>query len=232
MKKIILIIILIACFLICLCACQSSTQQNNENSQDLVEDNGHNITTPPANDAPNDDENTPFDWKAAYLDFIERRELEYDFEYLYALVHIDSDNIPELYAMGTCEADGDLICSYKNGSIIEQPLNRLAGGKYVERSGLFINQNGIMGYYYDNIYKLDDTGFSQILNASHTENYISLSESEYEIVSEYFVDGNHVSKDEYDATVNASIDLSSASYFHEDSVSYDVIKQQIADCES
>ena len=93
-------------------------------------------------------ETTYPDWQTAYLDFIETREREYGresdygFDHRYALVYIDNDDIPELYAMGHCEADGDLICSYKNCRVIEQLLGRTLGGKYVERSGIVINQNG------------------------------------------------------------------------------------------
>lgn len=173
------------------------------------------------------------DWKTAYLDFIESRESEYDFDYRYALVYVDNDDIPELYAMGVCEADGDLICSYKNGCVIEQRLARMLGGKYVERSGIVINQNGHMGQYYDNVYKLDQTGFSLILNASYSERYVPLENSkndDYEIINEYFINGKTVSKDEYNAVINATVDLSQAVEFYENSVSYDVIKQQIEDC--
>ena len=231
MKKIILSILF--CFLICLCACQVPTQQNNENTQDLIEKNSHTTTNPSTNDTQKDDGATFFDWKTAYLDFIERRESDYGFDFRYALVYIDNDDIPELYAMGACEADGDLICSFRNGCMIEQYLSRNAGGKYVERSGIVINQNGHMGQYYDNVYKLDQNGFSQILKASYTEHYVPLENSkndDYEIINEYFINGKTVSKDEYNAAINATVDLSQAVEFYENSVSYDVIKQQIADC--
>ena len=237
MKKIILSILF--CFLICLCACQVPTQQNNENTQDLIEKNSHTTTNPSTNDTQKDDGATFFDWKTAYLDFIERRESEYGresdygFDFRYALVYIDNDDIPELYAMGACEADGDLICSFRNGCMIEQYLSRNAGGKYVERGGIIINQNGHMGRYYDNVYKLDTNGFSQILKASRTERYVPLENSkndDYEIINEYFINGKTVSKDEYNAAINATVDLSQAVEFYENSVSYDVIKQQIADC--
>ena len=169
-----------------------------------------------------------FDWKTAYLDFIESRESEYDFDYRYALVYVDNDDIPELYAMGVCEADGDLICSYKNGCVIEQRLARMLGGKYVERSGIVINQNGHMGQYYDNVYKLDQNGFSQILKASYTERYVTLENGDLEIINEYFIDGKTVSEDEYNNAVNFAVDLSQTMEFYEKSVSYDIIKQQIA----
>lgn len=238
MKKIILslLLVILFCFSMCLCACQVPTQQNDANTQDLIEKNTHSTTEPSANDTPKDDGTTALDWKTAYLDFIECRERDYGKEsdygndFRYALVYIDNDDIPELYAMGTCEADGDLICSYKNGNVIEQHLGRRLGGKYVERSGIIINQNGHMGQYYDNVYKLDQTGFSLILNASYSERYVTLENNDFEIINEYFIDGKTVSKDEYNNAVNSAVDLSQTMEFYENSVSYDVIKQQIEDC--
>lgn len=190
-------------------------------------ENTHNTPNDPLSDDP---EAPRSGWKDAYLNFIERREREYDFDYRYALVYIDHDDIPELYAMGICEADGDLICSYQNDRIVEQRLGRMCGGKYVERSGMIINQNGHMGQYYDNVYRLDDNGFSQILNASHTEHCVPLENSELEMINEYFIDGKAVSKDEYHAAISATVDLAKTVDFYENVVSYDVIKQQIADC--
>jgi len=244
MKKIILSILF--CFLICLCACQVPTQQNNENTQDSIEESSHTTAAPSENDTPKDDEETVLDWKTAYLDYVEKRETQYGkesaygFDFYYALVYVDNDDIPELYAMGAYEADGDLICSYKNGRIIEQGLARTRGGKYVERSGVFVNQNGKQGHYYSIVYQLDETGFSPILNASYTERYVPLENDplegvppegdEYEIIKEYFIDDKSVTKDEYDAAINAYVDLSQTVKFYENSVSYDIIKQQIADC--
>ena len=240
MKKIILslLLVILFCSSMCLCACQVPTQQNDANTQDLIEKNTHTTTEPSANDTPKDDRTTALDWKTAYLDFIECRERDYGKEsdygndFRYALVYIDNDDIPELYAMGTCEADGDIIYSYRHGRMIEQHLARIGGGKCVERSGIFINQNGHMGKYYDNVYKLDENGFSAILNAYYTERLVPFEDDkdEYEIIREYFIEGKTVTKDEYDAAISASVDLSQTVKFYENSVSYDVIKQQIADC--
>ncbi len=235
MKKFSLIMSMtLFCFSICLCACHPSTLQNNVISQDLFQENRNTTVSSSTGNQTNDDGATFLEWKTAYLDFIERRESEYGresdygFDYRYALVYIDNDDIPELYAMGACEADGDLICSYKNGRIIEKRLARMCGGKYVERRGIIINQNGHMGRYYDHVYRLDETGFSQILNASYTERYVPLENDEYEIINEYFIDEKAVSKDEYNDAINNAVDLSQTVEFYENAVPYDVIKQQIA----
>lgn len=234
MKKAFCFLVLLFSVAMLLCACQFPIHYSQQkNTEDSLDDNSNLTTNPDTSTTENDGDGTFLDWKSAYLGFIESRESEYDFDYRYALVYVDNDDIPELYAMGVCEADGDLICSYKNGCLIKQHLGRLFGGKYVERSGIVINQNGHMGQYYDNVYKLDQNGFSQILKASYTKRYVPLENSkndDYEIINEYFINGKTVSKDEYNAAINATVDLSQAVEFYEHSVSYDVIKQQIADC--
>lgn len=170
------------------------------------------------------------EWKIAYLDFIETREREYEYDYLYALAYVDGDGIPELYAMGTCEADGDIVCSYKNGSLIIQPLLRTCGGRYIENGGIIINHNGAMGYYYDSVYRLDGNGFSLILDATYTEGYVPLENDEFEIVTEYFIDDESVTEEEYCTAVSSAAPSSQTVSFYESAVSYDVIRQQIADC--
>ena len=231
MKKVFCFLVLLFSIAVLLCACQVPTHYSQqENTEDSLDENSNLTTNPDTSTTENDGDGTFLDWKTAYLDFIESRESEYDFDYRYALVYVDNDDIPELYAMGVCEADGDLICSYKNGNVIEQHLGRRLGGKYVERSGIVINQNGHMGKYYDNVYKLDQTGFSLILNASYSERYVTLENNDFEIINEYFIDGKTVSEDEYNNAVNSAVDLSQTMEFYEKSVSYDVIKQQIEDC--
>lgn len=226
MKKSIKIIILtmLFCFSICLFSCQAPTQQTNENMKNI------NCTTSETSEINQliIDEADCSDWKTAYLNFIIQRESEYERGFRYALAYIDNDDIPELYIVGICEADGDLVCSYKNGQIIEQNLSRKCGGKYVEKSGLLINQNGHQGRYYDDIYKLDENGFSQILHGTDTEHYTHLGNDDYEILHEYLINDCPVTKDEYEATINACIDLSqTAKLCCEISVSYEVIIQQI-----
>ena len=223
-----------------LCACQVTTQQNDKDllsnsqtgsAQDSLAENSN----PNTSNTKNDIKGTFLNWKSAYLNVIQQREeqkekLGYSYDSHYALVYVDNDDIPELYVHGWSEAEGDLVYSYKNGRLIKQHLGRLFGGKYVERSGIVINQNGHMGQHYDNVYKLDQNGFSQILKASYTERYVTLENGDLEIINEYFIDGKAVSEDEYNNAVNSAVDLSQTMEFYEKSVSYDVIKQQIEDC--
>lgn len=170
------------------------------------------------------EEQTLADCKKAYLDFLKDKKASH---WLFALVFIDNDNIPELYLCGASEAEGDMICSYKNGVVVYQYLGRVGGGKYIERSGDIINQNGHMGRYYDTVYKLSENGFSTILNANYTERYEHIGNEEYNIYREYFIDDTPVSEAEYNNAVNSAFDVSKAVRLDENAVSYDEIMQQL-----
>ena len=164
------------------------------------------------------------DYREAYLDFLKDKKEAYD---SFALVYVDDDDIPELYLSGRSEAEGDTICSLKNGVVVYQHLHRTGGGKYIERSGSMINQNGHMGSYYDTVYKLGENGFSLVLNARYTDKYEHIGNDEYNILIEYFIDDTIVSETEYNNAVNAAFDLSNAKRFNENTVSYDAIIREL-----
>ena len=175
------------------------------------------------------DETTIPEWKIAYLDFLESNK---DYYLSYALVYIDGDDIPELYLSGNCEAIGDSVCSYKNGTVIEQPLNRIGGGRYVERSGKIINQNGNMGHIYTHVYKLTEHGFVLTFHALSSERAEHLGNDEYSISYEYSVENKPVNKGDYTAAVDAAFNFAQSVSLNENAVEYDAITQQIMDWES
>ena len=164
------------------------------------------------------------DYKKAYLDFLRDKQESHR---LFALVFIDDDDIPELYLKGSSEAEGDMVCSFKNGAVITQQLNRTGGGKYTSRSGDMINQNGNMGRCYTNVYKLNDSGFTKNFNALSVENVEHIGGEEYNFIYEYFVEDVLVSEAEYNAAVNSAFDFSQAERLDENAVSYDEIVQQL-----
>lgn len=165
------------------------------------------------------------DCKKAYLEFLKDKKDPYR---LFSLVYMDHDDIPELYLSGVSEAEGDMICSFKNGVVVYQHLSRIGGGKYVERSGRMINQNGHMGLYYDHVYQLSENGFSQVLNAKYTESYEHIGNEEYITHREYFIDDTPVSEADYNRAVSSAFDLSKAISLYENAVSYDEVIQQFA----
>ena len=168
------------------------------------------------------------EWKSAYLDYIEQRESSNDFSYYYSLAYVDADEIPELYVIGTSEAEGDTVCSYKNGSVIEQHVRRTRGASYVERSGFFINQNGNMGNVYTDVYKLDGNGFTRTFYAFMREYVISSSGDDYELGYEYSVMDIPTSEELYNAAIDAAFDFENAVNFSEAAVGYEKIKKLLS----
>ena len=189
-------------------------------------------TTPALQDETPNTIPVPSDWRTAYLNIIESRQ-GFDSSYAaYALVHIDNDDIPELYILGRFQAEGDIIYSYKNGNILEQRLDRMYGGEYIERSGKMINKNGSTGTYVTHAYVLDNSGFTQTLNGYYTVRYEYIGEGKgdetYNEIRKYFINGKSVSEDEYHNAVNSSFNFSQATKFYEQSVSYNEIKQLLS----
>ena len=162
-------------------------------------------------------------YKQAYLNFLKDKK---DSHRLFSLVFIDNDDIPELYLKGVSEAEGDMICSFKNDTVIQQLLNRTGGGKYIERSGNIINQNGNMGRCYTNVYKLNESGFAQTFNALSIETVENDGEN-YNLIYEYFIDDTSVSEAQYSNALNSAFDFSQSVRLDKNAVSYDEIIQQL-----
>ena len=197
-----------------LCACQRNQAQDKESTKDST-----NITQITETDA------TP-EWKTAYLNFLEQ---EKESHRSYALVYVDGDDIPELYLSGRSEATGDSICTYKNGEVVEQHLNRTGGGWYIEKSGSVINQNGNMGHIYTHVYKLNEKGFALTFEALSAERVEVLENDEYRPYYEYSIGDKSVNESEYNSAVEAAFDFKNAVRLNENEVNYDTIRQQIID---
>ena len=177
----------------------------------------------PAGDKTNDF--TSLTWRDAYLEILEaRKDISPS---SYALVYVDADEIPELYVSGCCEAEGDIIYSFKNGNLFMQYLNRRFAGRYIEKGGLIINQNGHMGRYYTTIYTLCEDGFVLNFSGVRTESYEHIGGDNYITHTQYSIGEEVVSEDEFDAAVNSLFDFSRSKEFYTDAVSYNEIMQQL-----
>lgn len=197
-----------------MCACRRSQVKNKESTK-----NSTSITQITETD------DTP-EWKTAYLNFLEQ---EKDSHNSYALVYIDGDDIPELYLSGIAEAIGDSVCTYKNGAAIEQQLNRIGGGWYIEKSGNVINQNGNMGHIYTHVYKLNEDGFILTFEALSAERIEVLENDEYKLHYEYSIGDKSANESEYNSAIEAAFDFENAVRLNDNEVNYDTIRQQIID---
>lgn len=213
-------LILFVCFVLLslfICACQSEEKQNDESGKYLT------------NTSDTTDSASISQWKKAYLDFLKTKK---DTHRYYALVYIDNDDIPELYLSGDGEATGDSICAYKNGTVVEQPLHRIGGGWYIEKSGNIINKNGHMGQHHTHVYKLNDVGFALTFEALSSERIETLENGECRLYFEYSIGDKVVNEAEYNTAVDAvdvDLDFENAVQLNENEVEYDLIVQQIID---
>lgn len=170
-------------------------------------------------------------WKKLYLDTLE--DIKDDYRE-FALIYIDSDNIPELYVSGKDEATGDKILAVKNNALLTQYLLRIGGSYYIPKSGLILNQNGHMGAYHTDIYRLE-AEFEQLFSGLRTES-IKGSETNYELIEKYYTnikianndyEGDEVTEAEFNEEIGNLFDLSKKVSMNETTYSYDEILNKI-----
>ena len=119
------------------------------------------------------------EWKQAYIDYINENGRIYDslsntYSASYKLVDINGDSIPELYInFGTAE-QGDVICTYYEGMVVEQAMS-LCGFSYVEGQNIFMDYGGFkdefsgkMYSFFNKIYSIKNGQFILISEGSDT----------------------------------------------------------------
>ena len=232
MKKILnLFAYLILAVLLCSCGTPSkpnnepsteSTSSQTEQTEQTTAATSNKIEHTTANPSDKTEQVTPDDsaWRAAYLEILEANKERRCF----ALVYVDDDDVPELYIMGICEADGDRVFSYRGGEVTMLQLYRLGGGQYIERGGTVANENGHMGRCYNKVYQLGENGFVQTFDALTEIKYDSKTEKDNYL---YSISGETVSEETFQAAVNSSFDFSRAVKFTDSAVSYEAVKQQL-----
>lgn len=151
-------------------------------------------------------------WKQAYINHLNAEDPEQWKGY--ALIYINADDIPELVKVGNSEAVGCTIATYSDSDkkVNEAVLDRLYF-TYIERGNLLCNSEGIMDYYYDIVYSMDDKNLLQQTAEGH---YGLLDDSELKTdeagqpVYEYQWNGEVMTKAGYEKALNAVYDSSKA----------------------
>lgn len=175
-------------------------------------------------------------WKTAYLRYIESLGDEKTY-CQYSLAYVDSDDIPELFISGGCEASGSRVCSYKAGKVVDTYLRRLGGVLYIPQSGLVYNFNGNMGYYSAEIYRLSNVGFTSLFYGLQEDSYEEilneLGEYEYVTLSKYYITeedtSTQVTEEAFYAAQSEIFDFSISEGFGYGAYDYTTILKQIKD---
>ena len=129
---------------------------------------------------------------------------------------------------GVSQATGDLVCSYRNGTVVEQHLKRCGGGRYLERGGKILNENGNMGHVYTDVYTLTEQGFTRILSATSVER-VEGADGDYTFSYDYTVEGEAVGEEAYVSAVKDAFDSENSVGFPEELMTYDEIRGELGD---
>lgn len=140
------------------------------------------------------------EWKEAYINHVNEHGNTYDsFGHameIYKLVNINNDSIPELYINFGTTAGGDVICTYYDGKVVEQPMWNY-GFSYMEGRNIFRDAGGHMDVYHDKIYSIENGQFVLL----HEGNYGAADNSHVQFDSDgnpiydYYWDGTEVSSE-------------------------------------
>ena len=140
------------------------------------------------------------EWKEAYINYVNEHGNTYDsFGHameIYKLVNINNDSIPELYINFGSTAGGDVICTYYDGKVLEQPMWNF-GFSYIEGQNIFRDAGGHMDVYHDKIYSIENGQFVLL----HEGNYGAADNSHVQFDSDgypiydYYWDGTEVSSE-------------------------------------
>ncbi|SDZ96314.1 TPR repeat-containing protein [Oribacterium sp. KHPX15] len=155
-------------------------------------------------------------WKKAYTNYITNLGIKYDSSgyamYIYKLVNIDNDEIPELYISFGTTAGGDAICTYYDDQLIEQTLS-IEGLTYLEGQNIFRNQGGSMDEYFDQIYSLKNGQFILLHEGEYgaADNSQLVFDSDGNPIYNYYWDGAEVnSEEEYMSLLKSFYDVQKA----------------------
>ena len=108
-------------------------------------------------------------WKETYIAEIETGDYPDGMFAGFNLIWVDDNDIPELVYVGDCEAAGcTIMTSNPEGQIRKIVTDRL-WFTYAYRKGLINNSDGHMGYYFDNVYKVEDGEFELIANGVYQD---------------------------------------------------------------
>lgn len=157
-------------------------------------------------------------WKKAYLDWL--KEDESATMGKFALLHINADDIPELYY--TFNENASTLCSYNGSAVIHQNLATLY---YIEKKIFFLDSGGRMGVYYDTVYALEDGTF-QVMHNGEFNHFDDAPEASGERVYTYLWDSEKISEEEYERRLNTAFAKEQATPY-EASLSYEEIVKAI-----
>lgn len=147
------------------------------------------------------------EWERAYLAYMDAEE-EYAAYCTYSLIYVDDDDIPELMIDTNSGAGGYLILTFHD-SVLDIWRSD-PNVTYIERGNLICNSGGKMGYYYDNVYAIQDGKWVYVDGGIHGDGPDGVQLDENGDYIEFFYwdekehwNGEEITEEEYEAHLNA-----------------------------
>ena len=152
------------------------------------------------------------EWKQAYLNYLKKDN--YADAWTYSLIYVDDDNIPEMVIDTGFEAGGCRFLTFHDHVLDVWQSDRL-NVTYIERGNLICNSDGHMGYYYDNVYTIQDGKWVYVDGGIRGDGPDGVQFDENDDYIEFFYwtgeepwnreywSGEEMTKEEYEARLNA-----------------------------
>ena len=122
-------------------------------------------------------------------------------KFLFKLIYINDDDIPELYYAGDCEASGSGVFYINPAGEAQLVMMSRIGGAYEPKSNLYYHCQGHMGYYYDQFYGFVDGEFTYLEGGEYTEDNdnIVIGDDGERVpdIGEVYYNGEEVSYEKY-----------------------------------
>lgn len=145
------------------------------------------------------------DWELAYYEYL--NALESNASFTYSLIYVDDDNIPELVIDTGYEAGGCMLLTWHNNRTDVLQTSRLYFN-YIEKENLLCNQEGNMGYYYDDVYTIKNGKWEYLCGGTYQDGPDGPAvDDEGNSIYIYAWNGENTSKEEYDEKLNAVYQL-------------------------
>lgn len=142
------------------------------------------------------------DWRSVYINILNSKsDEEWGVEEStygggFTLISVDDDSIPEMSVYGSCEAYGSKLITYENGNGAITDFVRLYFS-YMPEYGLLNNSEGHMGYYFDDVYKVENSCISSVAYGNYGGDFTFNDEGEMIEDFDYSWMGKDVTEEEY-----------------------------------
>lgn len=147
------------------------------------------------------------EWKREYISYIQKQG--HLSSYIYKLIDINGDEIPELYYDSGTIAGGAAVCSYLNDSFSEVVIY-VSGLQYIEGKNIFRDTGGHMDRYHDKIYSIENEEFKLLYEGEYgaeNNSNIQLDENGAPIYKYYWNGSEVASEAEYTQLLDEVFDV-------------------------